>query len=58
MECSIGYSFDGKEVFIEKVVFEGTDMVNVINYIKEIIKENHKGKSFESLQGLSILIKD
>lgn len=56
MECSIGYSFDGEEVFIEMVTFEETDMSKVLDYMDEICY-NHQGRQVSDLKGLSILIK-
>ena len=57
MDCTIGYSFDGKEVFVELACIEDADMSKTINYLGELLSEKHEGKHLKDLKGLSILIK-
>ena len=57
IECSIGYSFDGEEVFIDTPQYEEINMVEVIAYLNEAISEKFEGRSVADLTGLSILIK-
>lgn len=56
-ECSIGYSFDNEDVFVELVSIEDVKMPEVVEYLNEIISEKHVGKQLKDLKGLSILIK-
>ena len=58
MNYSFMYTFDEEEIFSNCVsCITTTNMDDIIEDIKTIVEEEHEGRSFSDIIGLSVLIK-